>query len=312
MFNSKHFTLHITIFLLLFIGSLSSQLFAQRTNLKSQDEQMKKDIAMYENVWHEIINEGKIDQINTDHFDQKITMVLSPKNIVGIEGFKAYYQNFLTGFSDIQFTITDIFGQNDNVAKHWRFQGTHTGSFFGMPATGRKIDVNGATIAKMKNGKIAQEQDFMDNMIFMQQLGVLSNPANISIIDGLYKSFSKGDVPAVLALLDEKVVWNEAEGNSLADGNPYIGPDAVLNGVFARVGGMHEYFKVQDVQLHDMSNNQVLSTLRYDAKRKSNGALYNAQAAHLWTLNDEGKVIAFQQYVDTKKLAEAEGAHVQK
>jgi hypothetical protein len=31
-----------------------------------------------------------------------------------------------------------------------------------------------------------------------------------------------------------------------------------------------------------------------------------AQAAHLWTLNEEGTVTAFQQYVDTKKLADAE------
>ncbi len=53
-----------------------------------------------------------------------------------------------------------------------------------------------------------------------------------------------------------------------------------------------------------MSNNQVLATLRYDAKVKETGKTYNAQAAHLWTLKD-GKVVAFQQYVDTKQLADA-------
>jgi ketosteroid isomerase-like protein len=50
----------------------------------------------------------------------------------------------------------------------------------------------------------------------------------------------------------------------------------------------------------------VLATLRYDAKVKATGKSYNAQAAHLWTLNDEGKITAFQQYVDTKKLADSE------
>lgn len=49
---------------------------------------------------------------------------------------------------------------------------------------------------------------------------------------------------------------------------------------------------------------QVLATLRYQAKLKKNGKTIDAQAAHLWTLKD-GKVIAFQQYVDTKKLAKA-------
>src|SRR5680860_1066022 len=98
---------------------------------------------------------------------------------------------------------------------------------------------------------------------------------------------------------------NEAEGHRYADGNPYIGPDAILNGVFARLGADHEYFKVIDIELNEMSNNKVLATLRYDAKNKETGKAYNAQAAHLWTLKD-GKVIAFQQYVDTKKLADAE------
>jgi hypothetical protein len=111
-------------------------------------------------------------------------------------------------------------------------------------------------------------------------------------------------MPSVLGALDAKVVWNEAEGNELADGNPYIGPDAVLQGVFARIGADHEYFNVKDIELHDMSSNQVLVTLRYDAKRKKNGQLIDAQAAHLYTLKD-GKVVAFQQYVDTKQLAEA-------
>jgi ketosteroid isomerase-like protein len=62
---------------------------------------------------------------------------------------------------------------------------------------------------------------------------------------------------------------------------------------------------LENIQLHNMDNNQVLATLRYDAKVKKTGKTYNAQVAHLWTLKD-GKVIAFQQFLDTKKVAEAE------
>ncbi|NOQ92846.1 MAG: hypothetical protein GQ552_09060, partial [Flavobacteriaceae bacterium] len=174
------------------------------------------------------------------------------------------------------------------------------GDFFGIPATGNKIDLDGTTIIKMKNGKIAQEQDFFDNMVFLQQLGIVSSPDNIAIIQKLYDDFAKGDVPTVIAGLDANVVWNEAEGNAYADGNPYKGPKAV-NTLFGRLGGDHEYFNLVDIQLHEMSNNQVLATLRYQAKMKKNGAMLDAQAAHFWTLKD-GKVIAFQQYVDTKQL----------
>jgi len=128
----------------------------------------------------------------------------------------------------------------------------------------------------------------------------------LQVIDALYSAFATGDIPTVLGSMHSQITWNEAESNSLAIGNPYIGPDAVLEGVFALLGANHEYFGLQDVKVHGMSDNMVLATLRYDAKVKATGKSYNAQAAHLWTLNDEGKITDFQQFVDTKKLAEAE------
>ena len=285
------------ILVLLIAVTAISTSFSQRSNIK-------KDIKMYSNVWDEIINNGTLDLINETNFDTSITLVTSPENVIGIENFKAYYANFITGFSDVKFTMVDVFGQNDKIVKHWNFSGKHTGDFFGIPASGKSVNVDGVTLVKMKNGKIAQEQDFMDNMVFMQQLGLLSNPENVNIIDSVYKAFSTGDIPSVLGALDANVIWNEAEGNALADGNPYIGPDAVLNGVFVRIGEEYEYFKLSDIQLHEMSNDQVLATLRYQAKYKSNGAVVDAQAAHFWKLND-GKVISFQQFVDTKQLADA-------
>ena len=271
-----------------------------------QNNSTESNIKMYAQVWDDIMNKGQIDNINSKYFDANITAISSPENIVGIENFKVYYQNFITGFSDIEFTVVDVFGQGDNIVKHWNFKGKHTGEFFGIPATNRSVDIQGVTLVKMKDGKITQEQDFMDNTVFMQQLGLLSNPDNVGIINSVYENFSKGDIPSVLGMMDPKIVWNEAESNSLADGNPYIGPDAVLAGVFSRLGDKYASFSLQDIQLHDMANNQVLATLRYHAKMKTTEEEIDVQAAHLWSLKD-GKIIGFQQYVDTKKLADSEG-----
>jgi len=268
--------------------------------------QIENDIKMYTATWDEIINNGKLDLFNETNFDKDITLIMRPENMVGNENVKSFYANYVTGFSNIEFTVVDAFGQGDKIVKHWNFKGKHTGDFFGIPATGKLVDLDGVTLVKMKDGKIAQEQDFMDNMEFMQQLGLLSAPGNISVIDGLYKAFAVGDIPSVLGVMDAEIVWNEAEGNSYADGNPYIGPEAILNGVFARIGADHEYFNLEDIILHEMSNDQVLATLRYKGKLKENGAIFDTQAAHLWTLKD-GKVVVFQQYVDTKQLADAVG-----
>jgi uncharacterized protein len=117
---------------------------------------------------------------------------------------------------------------------------------------------------------------------------------NVKIVESLYAAFEVGDIPMVLSGLDEKVVWNEAEGNRYAYGNPYIGPQAVLNGVFARIGAEYEYFNLVIIQLHEMENNQELATLRYQAKLKKNSAFYDALSSPLWAFTD-GKASAFQQ-----------------
>jgi len=272
----------------------------------SNEKHVQDNIAMYSKVWDDIINNGNLDAINDSNFDTGITAVMSPENIVGIDAFKDYYSNFVNGFSNKEFTIVDIFGQGDKLVKHWRFKGTNSGEFFGMPATGKDVILEGTTLVEMKDGKIAKEQDFFDNMVFMQQMGIASDPGNVSIVEGAYNSFAAGDVDSVLAAFDPNIVWNEAENFPYADGNPYIGGEAIVNGVFARIGAEWDNFRLTDLAFHDMSNNMVLVTGRYQGTYKKNSGIMNVQMAHLWTLND-GKVVAFQQYADTKGVAKVIG-----
>ena len=272
--------------------------------ISCSQNKINKDIKMYTNTWDEIINNGNLNYFNEDNFDTNITLIMSPENVVGIEATKDFYNNYLTGFSDVEFTMKNVFGQNDNIVKHWNFKGKHTGEFFGIPATGKTVDLDGTTLVKMKNGKIAQEQDFFDNMLFMQQLGIVSSPDNMAIIQKLYEDFARGDIPAVGAAMSINIEWNEAENFPFADGNPYIGLDAILEGVFGRIGEEWDYWNLADLNFNEMSNNKILVTGRYKAKYKKNGAIINLQMSHLWDLKD-GKITKFQQYADTKGIADA-------
>ena len=128
---------------------------------------------MYEKVWDNVMNKREIDEINEINFDEKVTLISPPENVLGIKGFKASYQNYLIGFSDITFALVDVFGQGDKIVKHWHFKGTHTGECFGIPASGKEVDIDGVTLVKMKDGKIAQEQDFSDNLSVYRQLGII-------------------------------------------------------------------------------------------------------------------------------------------
>ncbi|MFI5128909.1 MAG: ester cyclase [Chitinophagales bacterium] len=139
----------------------------------AKTDQVEANIKMYSYVWDEIINKEKLDMFNDSNFTKDVVMHASPTDIVGIDSARAYYANYLTGFSNISFTIKDVFGQGDKLVKHWNFSGTHTGVFFGIPATGKKVSLDGVTLVRMSNGKIAEERDFFDNYEFMMQLGLI-------------------------------------------------------------------------------------------------------------------------------------------
>jgi steroid delta-isomerase-like uncharacterized protein len=146
--------------------------FLSAAPVRAQD-QVEKNIRMYSHVWDEIVNKGKMELMNEASFSKNVVFHASPADVVGIDSGKAYYGNFLTGFSGITFTIKDIFGQGDKLVKYWNFKGKHTGVFFGIPATGKDVNIDGATLVRMENGKIAEERDFYDNLEFMQQLGLI-------------------------------------------------------------------------------------------------------------------------------------------
>ena len=59
---------------------------------------------------------------------------------------------------------------------------------------------------------------------------------NVQLIRGMYDAFGTGDVAAVLGQMDQSIEWREAENFMYADGNPYVGPQAILEGVFMRLG----------------------------------------------------------------------------
>lgn len=128
---------------------------------------------------------------------------------------------------------------------------------------------------------------------------------NREIIMALYAGFASGDMDAVLALMADDIVWHEAENNKWADGNPYIGPQAVAAGVFARVPDEYESFSVEVGQVVEDGDTVVMQG-RYHARTKASGAEIHPQIVHWWTVRD-GKIASFQQHVDTFVLAKALG-----
>ncbi|MEO9822867.1 MAG: nuclear transport factor 2 family protein [Paracoccaceae bacterium] len=128
---------------------------------------------------------------------------------------------------------------------------------------------------------------------------------NKEVIEALYAAFAAGDIPAVTALMADDIHWSEAEGNKLADRSPYIGPQAVVEGVFQRLAKDFETFEVEiDTILSQGA--LVVTAGRYRGTGRGSGVTIAPRIASFWTVKD-GKIAAFQQHVDTLILAKAVG-----
>lgn len=123
---------------------------------------------------------------------------------------------------------------------------------------------------------------------------------NKEIIQNLYDNFASGDVPAVLAGFDENISWTEADGFPLA--GTYVGPQAVLENVFMRLGEFSENWGVV-VDRFIADGDTVVADGKYTWNHKESGAPCEARMAHIWTLTD-GKVTRFLQHVDTAVVRE--------
>jgi ketosteroid isomerase-like protein len=105
----------------------------------------------------------------------------------------------------------------------------------------------------------------------------------------------------MLALFDPQIEWREAEGFAYADGNPYIGPDAVLTGVFGRLMSEWDGFAATPREFLATPDG-VVALGRYTATNKMTRQPVDAQFAHVWRVRD-GKVRGFQQFTDTAQFA---------
>jgi ketosteroid isomerase-like protein len=128
---------------------------------------------------------------------------------------------------------------------------------------------------------------------------------NVELVRGAYEAFARGDVGPVLGILDENVEWNEAEHVTYWPGGAFVGHQAVIEGVFARIPQDFDGFVI-DIGRIVGSGDTVLVEARYKGTAKATGKTLDAQVAHVWDFRG-GKVVRWQQYTDTWQFAEVTG-----
>ena len=127
---------------------------------------------------------------------------------------------------------------------------------------------------------------------------------NKDIIEQAYASFAAGDVPAALAAFADDIQWVEPDGYPIA--GTFVGPQAVLEGVFMRLGEIGDHFGVVPEQFV-ADGDTVVALGNMTWKHKDTGAPASVKMAHVWTFRD-GKAATFQQHTDTARVRELSSA----
>jgi steroid delta-isomerase-like uncharacterized protein len=127
--------------------------------------------------WADIWNQGNLDLVDEiyapDYVNHDLTM---PDDVHGIENVRKFYSRYLNTFSDAEITIEDQLAEGDKVVTRWMARGTHKGELMGVPPSGKRVEVAGITISRIKGGKVAEEWDSYDALGLMQQIGAIPEP----------------------------------------------------------------------------------------------------------------------------------------
>ncbi|HEY3082616.1 MAG TPA: ester cyclase [Chloroflexota bacterium] len=90
-----------------------------------------------------------------------------------LEQFKQGVGPFFTAFPDLRVTSGDMLAEGDKVVSRYTWHGTHRGAFFGTPATGKRVAVDGISMYRIAGGRIAEEWWQEDLLGLMRQLGAV-------------------------------------------------------------------------------------------------------------------------------------------
>ena len=125
--------------------------------------------------------------------------------------------------------------------------------------------------------------------------------SGLETIKAAYAAFGRNDPSVLFAAMDSAITWNEAEGYPLADRSPYVGPQAVGEGVFGRLLALIDNFTVTPSKFIDGSDHVVVLG-RYCGTTKVGGATLDAPFCHVFQFRGD-KIVTFHQYTDTAQWA---------
>ncbi len=137
-------------------------------------EQNKK---LMRRIFDEVWNQGNLETIDEIFSPDFVTHFLPPGTPPGKDGIRQYISMYRAAFPDVHIDVEDQIAEGDKVVTRTTIRGTHKGTFMGIPATGKKIQVSAIIITRFEDGQNVESWVEQDRLGLMQQLGVVPSPS---------------------------------------------------------------------------------------------------------------------------------------
>jgi steroid delta-isomerase-like uncharacterized protein len=125
----------------------------------------------FDELWNGRKTELIDDLVATDH------VIHFPSGQVHrVKSVQEWTSAAFTAFPDVRFTVDDMIAEGDKVMTRWHYNGTQTGTFLGIPPTGRRVENEGMDVFRIEDGKIAEMWVIQDSLGLLQQLGMIPQP----------------------------------------------------------------------------------------------------------------------------------------
>lgn len=116
---------------------------------------------------------------------------------VDAQGWTAYVQNFMTGFPDLFMDVHEVVATEDRLVLRVTYRGTHTGTFQGVPPSGKSIAMPAIGFFHLENGRAVENWGEFDVLGVMMQIGRFPRPPREGEAHGLRSS---GQPPSLLVI----------------------------------------------------------------------------------------------------------------
>lgn len=92
------------------------------------------------------------------------------------DAFVEVARMYVAAFPDIRMDVLEVVADGDRVAARVRATGSHEGEFMGIPASGRRVELETLEFARFNSeGECVERWAYEDNLLLLQQIAAVDD-----------------------------------------------------------------------------------------------------------------------------------------